>query len=124
MPRGIHFAAAILTTLAMTTGAWAKAKSTPSQSRRPASLSALAAPGITARPNNTPRKRGYRLIGNGKLPSGGATEALLTSEGADNAENSSQLTLPRISLPRERTMPRQGTLSPQYNYTDVNIQFR
>ncbi len=126
MPKEICRLAVVLLAIAsMLESAVAKDKSASSTGRRPASLSALAAPGVThARPDHTARKRGYRFIGSGRLPSGGATETLLVSEGPGGSENSSQLMAPRISLPRERTMPRQGTLSPQYNYTDVNIQFR
>ena len=85
--------------------------------RGPSSLSALSVNGA--------KKRDFRRIGDRHLPSGGQTEALLSDESATRSpQSSSKLAAPRITLPQERSMPRQGTLSPQYNYTDVNIQFR
>jgi hypothetical protein len=104
----------------------AKDKTAANAGRRPASLSALAAPGVTgARPDGgSATKQGYHLIGQSPLPSGGETEALLSGGSPGSGAKSSQLKAPRVTLPRDRSMPRQGTLSPQYNYTDVNIQFR
>jgi hypothetical protein len=120
MPRGNHrfVAAALMALVCFVETAVAKdAKGSPS--RRPSSLSALSAN------KSKPHQRDFRRIGDRNLPSGGATEALLADDSVNRSPQSSgTLPRPRITLPQERTMPRQGTLSPQFNYTDVNIQFR
>ncbi len=120
MPRGTHrlIAAALISLIAWSDTAMAKDKQA-APSRRPSSLSALSTSASKG------HNRDFHRIGNRILPSGGATEAFLADDGGNRTPQSSgTLAAPRITLPRERTMPRQGTLSPQYNYTDVNIQFR
>ena len=120
MPRGSYrlVGAALMVLVAHVEWATAKDKG-EGPSRRPSSLSALSANSAQA------RTRDHRRIGNRRLPSGGTTEALLSNDStAMSHQSSGELSAPRITLPRDRSMPRQGTLSPQYNYTDINIQFR